>query len=122
MKANQNYQKKQYTQVAVFPIYCRPTLPTASLQACYENHFCPTGTGDPRTGQMADDAVNRGLLAEEANPFLDENTLKYLGDEVGRCASAFELSICWTYISASIGEYVGLISKKLRLCYSLRSV
>lgn len=31
---------------------------------------------------MADDAVNRGLSAEQANPFLSVNTLKYLGDEV----------------------------------------
>lgn len=31
---------------------------------------------------MADDAVNRGLTAEQANPFLDVDTLKYLGDEV----------------------------------------
>lgn len=51
-------------------------------QVCYENHFCPTGTGDPRVGQMADDGVNRGLTSEEANPFLGVDTLKYLGDEV----------------------------------------
>lgn len=51
-------------------------------QACYENHFCPTGTGNPLTGQMADDAVNRGLSVEQANPFLNVDTLKYLGDEV----------------------------------------
>ena len=31
---------------------------------------------------MADDAVNRGLTVEQANPFLDVETLKYLGDEV----------------------------------------
>lgn len=31
---------------------------------------------------MADDAVNRGLAAEQANPFLNVDTLKYLGDEV----------------------------------------
>lgn len=31
---------------------------------------------------MADDAINRGLTPEEANPFLGVNTLNYLGDEV----------------------------------------
>lgn len=51
-------------------------------QACYENYFCPAGTGNPLTGQMADDAVNRGLSVEQANPFLNVDTLKYLGDEV----------------------------------------
>lgn len=60
----------------------RLPLPIRPRKVCYENHFCPTGTGDPRTGQMADDAVNRGLSAEQANPFLEEDTLKYLGDEV----------------------------------------
>jgi hypothetical protein len=39
-------------------------------QACLSGYFCPTGTADPLTGQMADDAVNRGLSAAEANPFL----------------------------------------------------
>ncbi|CAN0389078.1 unnamed protein product, partial [Laminaria digitata] len=59
--------------------------------ACYENHFCPTGTGDPRTGQMADDAVNRGLTAKQANPFLGRDTLQYLGDEDIRLVSAHDL-------------------------------
>ena len=60
-----------------------------STKACYENHFCPTGTGDPLTGQMADDAVNRRLSAEQANPFLNANTLKYLGDEVRKRQLSF---------------------------------
>lgn len=33
---------------------------------------------------MADDAVNRGLTAEQVNPFLNVDTLKYLGDEVSQ--------------------------------------
>ena len=38
---------------------------------------------------MADDAVNRGLSAEQANPFLNVNTLKYLGDEVRKRQLSF---------------------------------
>lgn len=40
---------------------------------------------------MADDAVNRGLSAEQANPFLRMETLKYFGDEVRSRSREFYL-------------------------------
>lgn len=62
-------------------VVCRRHPHARFGKVCYENHFCPKGTADPRTGQMADDAVNRGLSAQQANPFLDVDTLKYMGNE-----------------------------------------
>lgn len=50
---------------------------------------------------MADDAVNRGLTAEEADPFVGPDTLKYFGDEVNyfgdhRCSSEFSVDILFS--------------------------
>ncbi|CAM9426180.1 unnamed protein product, partial [Ectocarpus fasciculatus] len=83
----------QFTQLCPVGFVCTDAtgLGQAYRQVCYENYFCPTGTGDPRTGQMADDAVNRGLTAEQVNPFLNVDTLKYLGDEDVRMVSAHDL-------------------------------
>lgn len=44
---------------------------------------------------MADDAVNRGLSVEQANPFLGVETLKYLGDEVGALVSIEECCVAF---------------------------
>ncbi|CAM9682036.1 unnamed protein product, partial [Discosporangium mesarthrocarpum] len=66
-------------------------LGQAYRQACPENFFCPSGTADPLIGHMADDAVNRGLTAEEANPFSDMKEMKYLGDRDARLVSAHDL-------------------------------
>jgi len=49
-------------------------------QVCPADRFCPTGTADAYMGYMADDSVNRGLTAEEANPFLNMQHLKVLSD------------------------------------------
>ncbi len=48
---------------------------------CEVNHFCPTGTADPIIGSMANDAINRGLSASIANPFLEPKLVAYIGDD-----------------------------------------
>lgn len=46
-------------------------------EICPPNFYCPTGTVDYMTGAMAGDAVNRGLSALEANPYLDRSHVVY---------------------------------------------
>ncbi|CAM9147362.1 unnamed protein product, partial [Choristocarpus tenellus] len=66
-------------------------LGQAYRQECYEDYFCPAGTADPLTGQMSDDAVNRGLSVAEANPLSEMKELNYLGDDDARLVSAHDL-------------------------------
>jgi len=51
---------------------------------------------------MADDAVNRGLSGEQANPFLGVNTLKYLGDEVRKRSASIVVVVCCSAVAKQI--------------------
>lgn len=58
---------------------------------CPPNHFCPTGTAMPYLGYTARDSINRGLTAEQANPFLNVVNLKQLGTNDVRLISDHDL-------------------------------
>lgn len=58
---------------------------------CPAGYFCPTGTSNPYIGEVADDALRRGLTALEANPFAGRTYTKYIGDGDVRIVSAHDM-------------------------------
>ncbi|CAM9249368.1 unnamed protein product, partial [Phaeothamnion confervicola] len=83
----------QFTKLCPLGYVCSDGtgLGQAERELCPANYFCPTGTADPLAGQMADDAVNRGISATDANPFLDEAHVGYFGDDDVRIVSLHDL-------------------------------
>ncbi len=70
---------------------------------CEVNHFCPTGTADPILGRVANDAVNRGILANAANPFWGADLVGYVGDDDFRIISRHN-ELCMYSIDPSLGQ------------------
>ena len=63
----------QYKLLCQEKYYClESTGPSAAYRSlCPAGFFCPTGTTNPYLGLMANDAMNRGLSAIAANPFIN---------------------------------------------------
>lgn len=70
----------QFTKLCPAGYYCQDGTSTSEQFSflCPANYYCPTGTGDPWIGSVANDALNRGLSADEANPYLDVRFVRFL--------------------------------------------
>ena len=69
---------------------------------CPVGYYCPTGTGDHLTGLMAGDAVNRGLSAEDSDPFNDVSHVLYTVDNDVRVISLHD-SRCFEGSDTALG-------------------
>ena len=50
---------------------------------CPANYYCPTGTVDYITGELAGDAINRGMNEEESNPYINIiNSIYSVNDDI----------------------------------------
>jgi len=58
---------------------------------CPPGFFCPTGTANPTTGALADDAINRNIAERDANPYLDHVYLSYYREDNFQLLSAHDI-------------------------------
>ncbi len=70
---------------------------------CEVNHFCPAGTADPILGRVANDAINRGMSANESNPFWGADLVGYVGDDDFRIISQHD-ELCMYGTDPSLGQ------------------
>ncbi len=70
---------------------------------CEVNHFCPAGTADPILGRVANDAINRGMSANESNPFWGADLVGYVGDDDFRIISRHD-ELCMYGTDLSLGQ------------------
>ena len=60
---------------------CQDKTGAGKSKDCPVNHFCPTGTADPRLGALADDSLNRGIDEVYANPYTESSHIKYTREQ-----------------------------------------
>lgn len=91
--------------------------------ACPANYFCPTGTAMPYVGFTARDSINRGLSAQDANPFLnvvnlkhfDTNDVRLISDHDIRCFAGVDRDLKQRYLRRFLGT--GELSNNVNINY-----